>query len=155
MNFSTAIVAPLPSYNWSVSNGTITAGQGSNNVDVTWGTGTGTVNVSASNTCGVSGLKSQSFTGISCREETGASNNLSVYPNPAHDKVTVSIDIKDHTAFNIMLRDISGRIILSENKEGEAGLNVYEMDLRNFAKGIYTLEIQSASENRMTKVVVE
>lgn len=84
-----------------------------------------------------------------------SSEAFSVYPNPAHDKVTVTIDLEEHTGFNMVLRDVSGRVIVSESKEGEAGFNMYEMDLRNFAKGIYTLEIQSSSENRMTKVVVE
>jgi hypothetical protein len=48
-NFSVAATIPQPYNNWSVTNGTITAGQGSTNIDVTWGTGTGSVNVTASN----------------------------------------------------------------------------------------------------------
>lgn len=80
---------------------------------------------------------------------------LNVYPNPAHDKVTVSIYVKEAAQFNIKLRDISGRVILSEDHDGAAGLNAYDMELQHFAKGIYTLEVQSASESWKTKVVVE
>jgi hypothetical protein len=159
VNFSVASVAPQPANNWTVSNGTITAGQGSTNIDVTWGTGTGNVNVTASNTCGSSSTRTQSFTGTSCREEEpfglAQGDNFIVYPNPAHDKVTVSIYVKEHTNFNLELRDISGRVILSEDHEAGEGLNAYELDLKNFAKGIYMLEIQSASESWKTKVVVE
>ena len=156
MNFSIASVTPLPVYNWSVSNGTITAGQGSDNIDATWGTGTGNVNVSASNGCGISGVRSQSFTGTSCREEgTSTLANFIVYPNPAHDKVTVSIYVKEETQFNIKLRDISGRVLLSENLKGSGGLNAYDMDLKNFAEGIYMIEVQSGRQSWKTKVVVE
>ena len=40
--------------------------------------------------------------------------------------------------FNVKLRDMSGRVILSEDQNGVAGTNAYELDLKNFAKGIYT-----------------
>ena len=99
VNFSVAAASPLPTYSWLVTNGTITAGQGSNNIDVTWGTGAGNVNVTASNGCGVSGTRSQSFSS-SCREEEELStaDNFAVYPNPAHDNVTVSIYVKEASA---------------------------------------------------------
>ncbi|MEP7170720.1 MAG: T9SS type A sorting domain-containing protein, partial [Bacteroidota bacterium] len=160
VNFSVASVTPQPTNNWTVSNGTITAEQGSTNIEVTWGTGTGNVNVIASNTCGASGTRSQSWTGTVCREEEQqqsavGSQQFAVYPNPAHDNVTVSIYVKEPSQFNIKLREISGRVVLSENHDGSAGLNAYEMNLRNFAKGIYTLEVQSASNSWKTKVVVE
>jgi hypothetical protein len=159
VNFSVATVSPLPLYNWTTSNGTITAGQGSNNIDVTWGaTAAGTVNVTAGNTCGTSTVRSQPFSS-GCREEDNqspvTSNQLTVYPNPAHDKVTVSIYVKEAVQFNMKLRDISGRVILSEDHEGAAGLNAYDMELKNFAKGIYTLEVQSSSDRWKTKVVLE
>lgn len=114
------------------------------------------MNVVAGNTCGASGTRSQSWTGTVCREEgTGSTADFSVYPNPAHDKVTVSIFAQESSKFNISLRDISGRVILSEDHDGAAGLNAYEMNLKNYAKGIYTIEVQSASDNWKTKVVVE
>jgi hypothetical protein len=113
------------------------------------------VNVTASNTCGSSGTRSQSFT-TGCREEgLSTGDNFTVYPNPAHDKVTVSIYVKETAQFNIKLRDLSGRVILSEDHDGSAGTNSYEMELKNFAKGIYMLEVQTATESWKTKVIIE
>jgi hypothetical protein len=157
VNFFVTPASPLPSYNWTVSNGTIDAGQGSSIIDVTWGaTAAGTVSVNASNTCGQSaGTSSQSFS-AGCREEgTSSATAFSVYPNPAHDKVTVSIDVKEQTGFNLKLRDMSGRVILSEDREGAAGINAYELDLKGFAKGIYMLEVMSQVDKWKTKVVIE
>ncbi|HKR05506.1 MAG TPA: T9SS type A sorting domain-containing protein [Bacteroidia bacterium] len=150
---------PLPYFGWTATNGTIGPGQGTSNVDITWGTGSGLVKVQASNACGASPIQSQSFSSIVCREEgaqpTEASGQLIVYPNPAHNEVTVSIDVKENTHFNMVLRDISGRTVLSEGLDGEAGLNTYSMNLENFSKGIYMLEVQTAGDKRRVKVVVE
>ncbi|MEP7171313.1 MAG: T9SS type A sorting domain-containing protein, partial [Bacteroidota bacterium] len=159
VTFSITAVTPLPNYNWFVPNGTITAGQGTNNIDVTWGTGTGNVNVTAGNGCGGSGTKSQSFAGIVCREEedqsAGGSMQWAAFPNPAHDKITVSIDVKENSVFNIKLTDISGRILLSESPEGKEGINTYELDLSHFSKGVYLLKVSSAEMNKNIKVVIE
>jgi hypothetical protein len=143
-------------YNWAVGTGTITAGQGTNNIDVTWGTGTANVTVNATNTCGASSNKVQSFSSV-CREEGDLTVNgqLNVYPNPAHDKVTVSMEVKEASQLHLQLRDMSGRVILSEDRESQAGLNAYDIELKNFAKGIYTLEVQSGAESWKTKVVIQ
>ncbi|HKR06368.1 MAG TPA: M36 family metallopeptidase [Bacteroidia bacterium] len=158
VNFSTPAATPLPVYNWIVTNSTIQAGQGSNNIDVQWGTGTGNVKVSATNGCGVSGVRSQNFSSV-CREEgeelSVISNRFSVYPNPAHDYITVSIDVKEASAFALQLIDITGRIVLSEDQIFNKGLNNYEMKLNQLAKGIYILDVRSGNESRKTKVVVE
>ena len=157
VSFSVTPASPLPNYSWTVTNGTITGGQGTANMDMDWGTGSGFVRVAAYNTCGSSVLRSQTFTST-CREEDEPSASelqITVYPNPAHDKVTASIYVKEQTQFNITLRDISGRVIISEDRESSEGLNAYDINLKGFAKGIYVLEIQSANESRKTKIVVE
>jgi hypothetical protein len=143
-------------YNWAVGTGTITAGQGTNNIDVTWGTGTANVTVNATNTCGASSNKVQSFSSV-CREEgeLAVNGQLNVYPNPAHDKVTVSIEVKEASQLNLQLRDMSGRVILSEDHESQAGLNAYEIELKNFAKGVYMLEVQTSTDSYKIRVAVE
>jgi len=145
-------------YNWSVTQGTITAGQGSDNIDVTWGTGTGNVTVNATNTCGASSNRVQTFSSV-CREEgdelSVTGNQLSVYPNPAHDKVTVSIDVKEAAQLNLQLRDMSGRVILSEDHESQPGQNTYDLVLKNFAKGVYVLEVQTSTGSWKIRVAVE
>jgi subtilisin-like proprotein convertase family protein len=162
LNFSVVnpVIGPVPIYTWTSSNGAITSLQGPNNVDVTWGTtAAGTITVRAGNSCGLSaGTGSQVFTPAGCREEDNnilSSTAFSVYPNPAHDKITVSIDVNEQTGFNLKLRDMSGRIILSEDRQAGGGLNAYSMDLKGFAKGIYMLEVQSANDKWKTKVIIE
>jgi len=158
VNFSvTPPASPIPSYSWTTTNGTITAGQGSTNVDIDWGTGQGYVRAIAYNTCGASGTQSKSFTST-CREEnevTFDNGQLTVYPNPAHDKVSVELNTKEDNNFNMVLMDISGRIVLSENLTVSRGINTYELNLVQLAKGIYTLRVQSMSESHQVKIAVE
>ncbi|HKR04200.1 MAG TPA: proprotein convertase P-domain-containing protein, partial [Bacteroidia bacterium] len=58
--FASVYVDPVisaTSYNWTLTNGSIDYGQGTNNIDLTWGSGAGTIKVRAANACGLSGLR--------------------------------------------------------------------------------------------------
>lgn len=159
VNFSTAGVTPAVTCNWSVSNGTITAGQGGNNIDVTWGTGTGNVTVNASNTCGTSSNRVQSFTGVICREDQetagSGSQQFSVYPNPAHEILTMSIDVKEQSELTWQFYDITGRAVLSKIESAMEGLNNYKIGLTHLSKGVYMLDVKAGGESWKTKVAVE
>ncbi len=161
VNFSIASPpSPIPSYSWTTTNGTITAGQGSTNVDIDWGTGQGYVRAIAYNSCGASGTQSKSFTSTCREEENGVvvisgSQQLAVYPNPAHDKISVELNTKADNNFNMVLMDMSGRSVLSENIAVSKGLNTFELDITHFAKGIYTLRVQSVHESHQVKIAIE
>jgi alpha-tubulin suppressor-like RCC1 family protein len=148
-----------PVFTWAVTGGTITStAPYSNQLNVVWGAGNGTVSASGKNACGVGGAKILSVV-PGCREEAAEFNvqgsMFNVYPNPAHDKLTLSIDAKESAAYNVQLLDLAGRVIQSSVAEAISGINVYEMDLSSLAKGVYMLTVQSANENWKTKVVVE
>jgi hypothetical protein len=155
VSFSIPTVAPLPLYNWLMPNGTITAGQGSNNIDVTWGTGTGNVSVTAYNGCGVSGIRTQSFSTLCREEELNTADNFSIYPNPAHDNITVSIYANEPTGFMMQLKDVSGRTVFSQSSTGAEGLNLFNLDLSHLSKGVYMLDVKSTSNSWKSKVLVE
>jgi hypothetical protein len=145
---------------WSVTGAAITSTPPySNIINVVWGGGNGTVTSSAKNVCGTGSAKILSVV-PGCREENEAavssgSMQYSVYPNPAHDMLTLSIDAKQGAVYNVKLLDLAGRVLVSENESASAGLNQYQMDLTHLAKGVYMLTVQSAGETWKTKVVVE
>ena len=76
-------------------------------------------------------------------------------PNPAHDNVTISIDLKEDAVLNVQLMDVSGKIVLSDNETGTAGLNVYHLDLSHVSKGVYMLEVSEQGEKKNMKIVIE
>jgi hypothetical protein len=159
INAGVAVISPLPSYVWFVANGTLDAGQGSNNIDViTANQGAVVLQVRAGNSCGLSNNKVL-HASPSCREEEMKSEvrsqKLEVYPNPAHDVITVSIDVRKKSALTLELTDISGRVLILENKSAMEGLNTYELGLNHLSKGVYMLEVRTDSEQKKTKVIVE
>ena len=70
---------------------------------------------------------------------------IKVYPNPAHGVVTV----ETQTKANIELVDLTGRVILSGTiQDGKTQLNMNE-----FAQGVYYLKVKSGSSVEVIKVV--
>jgi hypothetical protein len=69
--------------------------------------------------------------------------NLSVFPNPASDKVTITIDGIPVTSANIVIRDNFGRVLFSQTiKE-----NQLEFDAKQFANGLYFVTVYSADNS--------
>jgi hypothetical protein len=150
-------------YTWTVPSGTTIIGvQTTNTLNVTWGTGTGVVTAKANNTCGSSGTKS--FTNLAtagaCRMAEGGSDaasaaNFSVYPNPAHSKITIEINNdKDENAV-ISLSDISGRTLLSNNVELVNGRFTADLELSQLAPGAYFIAVEKNNSIMRQRIVVE
>ena len=82
-------------------------------------------------------------------------SSLTIYPNPAHSNLTVNFIASQAADYLLELKDLSGRIVLSENRSAVEGINSIPMDLTTVAKGIYMLNVKSGSEKLITKVLVE
>jgi hypothetical protein len=148
-----------PIYTWSISGGSIiNTPPYSNSINVIWGGGNGTVTASGKNSCGIGGAKILNVV-PGCREENAAvgsgSMQFAIYPNPAHDQLTLSIDAKESAVYNVQLADLAGRRLLSEDQSANTGMNTFQLDLTHLAKGVYMLTVQSAGGNWKARVVVE
>lgn len=83
-------------------------------------------------------------------------NALIVYPNPAENILNLQFASSHSGKVNLSLKDISGKILISQNNECAAGENNFQMNTSAIAAGIYLLEV--ISENglvRVEKVVIE
>jgi hypothetical protein len=159
-------------YNWSVSPnfGSISSGQGSNaiTVNATNNIGTGyTMSVTASNGCGTSPVRAianlKIIAGISALElsETASSDlekadvsklaALSVYPNPSSDWVILQLrNIEEGTVSQITIFDLTGKQVLSMQSTS----NMQQIDVSDFAKGMYILRVQTNRDNFVEKLQV-
>ncbi|MEO5571801.1 MAG: T9SS type A sorting domain-containing protein, partial [Bacteroidia bacterium] len=156
INFSVTPVSPLPVYQWVVTNGSIDAGQNSNNIDVTWGAGAGIVKVRSVNSCGASSYRTLNATSV-CREEKAliTSGELSVYPNPAHDKITVELNSSSNEQALIRINDLTGKLIYSQQAEFLNGMSAFEINLAHIAKGVYILSVERNSGAERLRIVVQ
>lgn len=76
---------------------------------------------------------------------------INIYPNPSNGRFTIQVEnnikIKD-----ISIIDLSGRIIYNDLFSND---NSKEIDLSEFAKGIYILQLDVENEKLVTKIIIE
>jgi len=90
---------------------------------------------------------------ISCFSNINKNNNdyeISVYPNPAHDKIAINFSsIKIN---NVQIVDILGNIIYSKNINNNSELII---DKNNIVHGIYFLKLNSDDKTIVKKIIFE
>jgi hypothetical protein len=91
---------------------------------------------------------------LSVNEEAEQNNILTVYPNPAADKVNIAFESKGGSKCTILLEDVLGRLISLEQTETIAGSNVHSLPLNNVAKGIYFIKLQKDGLELKSKLIV-
>jgi hypothetical protein len=70
-----------------------------------------------------------------------ANDQLSVFPNPAKDKATVSFTATEEGTANITITDLMGRVLFTQQIEVQAGANKVSLPLINYAPGIYFMHV--------------
>lgn len=126
---------------WSVTNGIILNGQGTNAIQVTWGnqSGNGSILLKATNS-------------FACEDTTSylvniKSNGLveinkilnQAYPIPTSDELHLNLTSINEHNIHIMLYDISGKLLNNYTPTS----NLFTIDMRAFANGCYWICIES------------
>jgi len=139
-------------YNWEVTGGTITDGQGTYMVTVEWGEpGSGTVTVTEESGAGCTGA-SETFEvfidDCTAIGENGLEQQLSVYPNPATDKVNIESKSK---LISITIFTLSGEMM---NEITVNDFN-YKLNTSEFKSGIYLLRLKTDKGSVSKRLVIE
>lgn len=90
----------------------------------------------------------QGFFYSSLSENKTQEVSFNLYPNPSSGFVT--IETKINQAATITIYDVSGRIMIQQPLKGTTSLNIGE-----FAKGLYFVEVSHANGRSLRKLVVE
>jgi pectate lyase len=150
----TAQVTHVPGveYSWSVSTGTIIAGQGTNSITITPGLATAvTISVVGSNGTGSSATRilSTKKSSTPCKLDTTEvvtdAFNVIVYPNPTSDEFTIESSRK---GANVQVYDLAGRLI--ENRQISS--KTVQVG-RNYAAGVYNVIARQGSKVITLKVI--
>ena len=158
--YSIATVTGASSYVWTIpGGGTITSGQGSKIINMTYGatpSANGIVTVKASNACGVSAVKVLAVVSRVCpRVGDATSLSMIAYPNPTNSNLTVEFIAEQSQSVNVTMRDIAGRVVYNESKSTTKGINTTTIDVSEFSKGIYMLQMQSDINSEVLRILVE
>lgn len=146
---------------WNVGGGTITQGQGSQQVSVLTGTGTNetplyfNVNVRVGNTCGLSPWFMRTGYVVG---GTGALTSFSLFPNPTTDMVTIvavegnssALTANDRTneIHSVKIFDKMGMAVGSFNFSGQE--SQVSVNVSSLQKGVYLILINE--KNRITLI---
>lgn len=83
------------------------------------------------------------------------SMNLSMYPNPATDKVTLLLDYPKNDVMNIELVNLSGQIVHREQLNLSAGINQKTIDVNHLQSGIYLLSLVNNDFKSTQKLIIK
>jgi hypothetical protein len=159
--YSVPTVAGASAYTWSVtSSGNVATGQGTKNITIDWlltGASQG-ITVFTSNACGNSTNRVLSpITVAACPRlsDNSSAMQMVVFPNPATDRVTVQFNAADAGDYRLRITDMSGRVVFAEEAAAQQGYNTRDLNLGEFASGIYMLSLDFGNEQQMIRLMVE
>ncbi len=143
-------------YTWTVPAGaTITAGQGTEAITVTWGSGSGQVTVKGTNNCGTSGVKSLAVTVAGAliamdKKQMNTDKSVKLYPNPAANTTVLAFYFDKEEGYAIELTDMAGKVLQHISGSSAAGRNTVKLDFSRYAQGIYWIILRSKAHGICT-----
>lgn len=146
-------------YRWFLPTGaTLTNGLGTTDITVDFlGSVSGNVKVWAENSCGHGPAVLKAVTVNACRLANGDASvmQLTAYPNPATDQLTVSFSSEKNEMYSIRMYDMTGRLVIDQSNQSSTGMNKQEINLQNISNGLYNLVVTRGEVTERLRVVVE
>jgi len=84
---------------------------------------------------------------------TSTIQTLRLYPNPVSDMVYLELSLKDASAVNITVTDITGKTIVEEILNGVSGNQTHRISMSTQMAGIYFVRIAQGDVNKTIKVM--
>lgn len=138
------------SYTWMIAGGTITAGEGTYMVSVTWGEpGEGTLYVEEETSAGCMGT-SETFvvtiddcTGI---DEFINNSEVRIFPNPAASLLNVQTSNTVNGQFDLLVLNQLGQIVAQQNYTANNEKFSAQLEISSLSEGLYILQIKKGGE---------
>jgi Domain of unknown function (DUF4397)/Secretion system C-terminal sorting domain len=82
-------------------------------------------------------------------------SSFEVFPNPAQDQTTLSLELTEARDLSVRIRDVQGKVVSTQELGNiPAGVTQLPIRLEQFTSGQYFLEVLSAKGIRTTKITV-
>jgi hypothetical protein len=94
------------------------------------------------------------LTGIGNAEEV-FDYSVSNFPNPAREATTMRIELKDASAFDMAIYNSVGQLMDIYKMKGQPGINEINVNLSNYAPGIYFYKVKVGKAVMTKKLVVQ
>ena len=111
--------------------------------------------VIADDMCGTQGTETLFMTPPDGISELSFDRNITVYPNPVSDVLTIDIKATVNAGSVISLISLQGQVIFTETITDNVTNYRTEIDVDNFARGIYLLKLEDEHNSIQKRVVVQ
>jgi|694.fasta_scaffold00005_98 hypothetical protein len=92
---------------------------------------------------------------VGIKGNTANEDLTSVFPNPAKDKITITIDAANEKTCQISIVDLAGKLVYEKNNQALIkGNNTIDVNTQNFADGTYFVKINMGSNSKTIKLIV-
>jgi hypothetical protein len=88
-------------------------------------------------------------------ETHSAEAGISLFPNPAVEKVTISFVTDQVSDYTVSLFDMSGRLVKKDQGISYRGVNTLDLQFGNIARGIYQLHFNMNNRLEVKLLLVE
>ncbi len=89
------------------------------------------------------------------REETQNKLQVSIYPNPAVDDVTLSLDIQESSEAQLAIFDLTGKLVFSMDLGHiSTGNNNIPINLSSLQKGSYVVQVIAGTNIASSKIII-
>jgi hypothetical protein len=80
-------------------------------------------------------------------------SGFSIVPNPAKDKAKIAFNSSGSYASSLKITGMDGKVILNREFISDEGRNEYIIDMDKMSKGIYSVQLILADQNKVSKLV--
>ena len=80
---------------------------------------------------------------------------MKIYPNPASNNVTIVVASKEVANANLVVTNLMGQVVYTQNVSLETGSNQYSLNVSNFSAGFYLVNIRTNAGSTTQKLIVE
>jgi hypothetical protein len=82
--------------------------------------------------------------------------SINAYPNPAQENLTITVDLKFESGFDLVITDLMGRTIESMRvTDAERGMNQYDFSLNGLSSGVYLYKVTTGNRTWSQKFIKE
>jgi len=126
-----------------VTGGTITSGQGTYEILVSWGgPGSGTVNLIETSEADCEGEAVELIVNISpVGIDESFMNDLNLYPNPAGEKLNIELYSDKEASIQLQVVNQTGQIVMESTQNLTSGNNKSTLNTSKLSNGYYTLKL--------------
>lgn len=147
------------SFQWNVTSGTISSGQGTNQIEVLWSatasSGSLSVVETGSNTCvGPQKTKSIALFNTSVNEVINGITEMDIYPIPAYDKLNLKIELIREQHISYRVYDVLGKVIFEKSMKASDTLTEV-INTASYLSGIYFVEVSNETGKTSKRFIKE